>query len=649
MDCLGTAHRNGQGVEKDDAEAVKWYRKAVEAGDANAMINLGGMYQNGQGVNKDDWEAVKWYRKSADQGNEKGMVYLGYAYRDGIGIGQDFREAFKWLSKAADAGNAGAMNMLGAMYRKGQGVERDDAEAVKLYRKAADAELPGAMTNLGFMLERGLGVEQDEREAVKWYRRSADAGDARGMNNIGTMYSWGKGGLIQSASEALKWHRKAAVAGDTRAMFALGHKARFGTETANDPNEAARWFSKVLQSKDREIYLPGEEKFSHKARFQLDELLANGEITDPEVLRQVLALSKPAPKLEWIASPKSTDQEEIELRYRITDQGGGIGDMQIKVDGVAVGTGQGRDVSKVTLASDKNVRSVRLKLAPGEHDITVLAYNGENLINWSEIKTHITSTFKPVRKPQLHAVVVGIDEYGQDSLKLRYAVADARAMAEKLRSQGPKLYDRVSLKLLDTKGQTGKRAILDALESVKKDVHPEDLFVFYVAAHGIYEEPAGYYMLTSDVKLKSAITQDSLSADDLHRAIGGIGAQKKLILLDTCHSGRGLDAGKLIGKRGLDDMLMVKRLNRKSGAVVLAAAESQEQALEGFEGHGLFTYAVLEALSGKADTDKDDWISTAELQGYVEKRTLELSEKLFKVGQSATPSTQGSFEVLRVK
>jgi TPR repeat protein len=61
-------YQNGQGIPKDDAEAIKWYRKAADQGYAEAQTYLGTMYQDGQGVPKDDVEAVKWYRKAADQG-----------------------------------------------------------------------------------------------------------------------------------------------------------------------------------------------------------------------------------------------------------------------------------------------------------------------------------------------------------------------------------------------------------------------------------------------------------------------------------------------------------------------------------------------------------------------------------------------------
>ena len=43
----------GAGVAEDDREAVKWYRRAAEQGDASAQLNLGFMYSNGEGVAQD--------------------------------------------------------------------------------------------------------------------------------------------------------------------------------------------------------------------------------------------------------------------------------------------------------------------------------------------------------------------------------------------------------------------------------------------------------------------------------------------------------------------------------------------------------------------------------------------------------------------
>ena len=52
-------YANGYGVPRDDAESVKWYRKAAEQGHASALTALGLSYANGRGVPRDEAEAVK--------------------------------------------------------------------------------------------------------------------------------------------------------------------------------------------------------------------------------------------------------------------------------------------------------------------------------------------------------------------------------------------------------------------------------------------------------------------------------------------------------------------------------------------------------------------------------------------------------------
>ena len=93
-------------------EAVKWFRKAAERGDADAQFMLGTFYENGEGVPQDYQEAVKWYRKAAEQGNADAQFLLGGLYATGQGVPQDDAEAVKWLRKAAEQGHAEAELML---------------------------------------------------------------------------------------------------------------------------------------------------------------------------------------------------------------------------------------------------------------------------------------------------------------------------------------------------------------------------------------------------------------------------------------------------------------------------------------------------------------------------------------------------------
>ena len=67
---LGVMYANGEGVPQNYAEAVNWFRKAAEQGDAVAQNSLGAMYNNGTGVPEDDVQAYAWFNIAAAQGDE---------------------------------------------------------------------------------------------------------------------------------------------------------------------------------------------------------------------------------------------------------------------------------------------------------------------------------------------------------------------------------------------------------------------------------------------------------------------------------------------------------------------------------------------------------------------------------------------------
>ena len=58
---------------QNDINSIK---KAAEQGDAQAQFNLGNCYAKGEGVSKDLKEAVKWWCRAADQGNAKAQEAL---------------------------------------------------------------------------------------------------------------------------------------------------------------------------------------------------------------------------------------------------------------------------------------------------------------------------------------------------------------------------------------------------------------------------------------------------------------------------------------------------------------------------------------------------------------------------------------------
>jgi TPR repeat protein len=136
---LGLMYDNGNGVPKDYAEAVKWYRLAADQGLAAAQLRLGLMYDNGDGVPKDSAEAVKWYRLAADQGYATAQFALGAMYWMGKGVPEDLVQAHVWLHIAGANGNQSAKRYLISVE---SGMAPDQiAEAMKLARELF-AKLP---------------------------------------------------------------------------------------------------------------------------------------------------------------------------------------------------------------------------------------------------------------------------------------------------------------------------------------------------------------------------------------------------------------------------------------------------------------------------------------------------------------------------
>lgn len=105
--------------------AARVFRTLAEQGNSNAQYNLGLMYSEGQGVSKDEQQAVLWWRKSADQGNAAAQFNLGTSYTNGEGVPKNNQQAFFWYQKSADQGLAEAQNNLGVIYANGHGVPKD--------------------------------------------------------------------------------------------------------------------------------------------------------------------------------------------------------------------------------------------------------------------------------------------------------------------------------------------------------------------------------------------------------------------------------------------------------------------------------------------------------------------------------------------
>jgi WD40 repeat protein len=370
--------------------------------------------------------------------------------------------------------------------------------------------------------------------------------------------------------------------------------------------------------------------------------LAGKEIPRGELITDIAA-KKPAPNVQ-ILSPvtnSSVDQDNVAVTLMITDNGGGIGSVNVYLNGAQVANDTRGLIVKGKAAANEKILSFTIPLLKGQNEIRAVAFNGENSMESNPALINVISN-AVMQKPNLYALVIGINTYRNKSISLTYAVPDAIAFAGTLQKIASPLFEKADIRTLSTPEATTKEAITKAFEEVRQMVKPNDLFIFYNASHGMVDVVNGeeqYFLLTSNVRLLSSrhISEDALSHKDLVMLIGSIPSQKKLVILDTCNAGKGgkeIQIALLQQTRGLTDATAVKLLQRAVGSSVFSASADTEQALEGYKGHGLFTYVLLEGLQGKADFKKDGFITVKGLDLYTGERVMTLSEEVFKRQQN---------------
>ena len=200
---------------------------------------------------------------------------------------------------------------------------------------------------------------------------------------------------------------------------------------------------------------------------------------------------------------------------------------------------------------------------------------------------------------------VGINAYPGDD-KLDCCVKDARDVSKVLQEKGSSVFRSVEVKLLKDK-QATRQGILDGVAWLQKEATEQDLTVIFYSGHGGNGPKNGFFLVPSgfdDDHPQKTMLKGKELYDEASKVKGRV-----LVLLDCCHAG---------------GMLKEQMAN---GPIVLAAARAKETADEDSKLHnGVFTRAVVEALSGKADSDANGFISVQELERYVKKRVKQLSK-----------------------
>ena len=150
--------------------------------------------------------------------------------------------------------------------------------------------------------------------------------------------------------------------------------------------------------------------------------------------------------------------------------------------------------------------------------------------------------------------------------------------------------------------------------------------ILYLAGHGTAIDWKYYFLPyelsgeSQEAMLKAGVSQEEI----MQALVEGVAARRVIMLLDSCHSG-----AVAMVMRGNEEKRATALISKTAGVHVLAASNYAQSALElpGI-GHGLFTYALLEGLSGKADENRDNTVIVSELGRYTFTTVKTMSEKI---------------------
>jgi uncharacterized protein len=238
---IALMYGDGKGIPRDHAQAVVWFRRAAEGGDATAQYNLALIYQRGDGVPKDSKESARWLTAAADQNVLPAMLDLAGSYmHPGNAAAADVKRAMEYYEKAAELGSGVAQVILGNAFADGLAGKVDYQQAAKWYRKAGEQGQPDGQFELGVLYLQGEGVTADLEEARRWFTAAADQGQADAQYSLAAMYDDGKGG-VEDRELAMHYYQLAAEQGVIQAQFRYGLSLARHKESRTDRVAAYKW------------------------------------------------------------------------------------------------------------------------------------------------------------------------------------------------------------------------------------------------------------------------------------------------------------------------------------------------------------------------------------------------------------------------
>jgi hypothetical protein len=344
--------------------------------------------------------------------------------------------------------------------------------------------------------------------------------------------------------------------------------------------------------------------------------LAGEKIDD--LIRTTLdeAVRRPPPRVAVTAQPDADGR--VRLKLEASDAGGGIGALRVYHNGKLVASddvprdsttegcpapcgtghrrraatacrrGQASQASRARAAAPEGSRGICL--APGENRVWVTGLNADGSLRSRPLVVELPS--RPAARRASSYWRWAWTATARRAIFRRCAMPSRMRELSRARcaSAWPRCFHGQPVEVRYLRERKGHPANLQTtLERLREEMRPGDVFVWFIASHGMLDEDSVYNVVLHDADLDRP-GRGMLPADRLAEWLKRLPALDQMVVIDTCHAG-GLDNTL----RGLYDARFGV-LARSMGLHILASASATEEAIDGYKGNGLFTHSMLQAM-----------------------------------------------------
>lgn len=243
-----------------------------------------------------------------------------------------------------------------------------------------------------------------------------------------------------------------------------------------------------------------------------------------------------------------------------------------------------------------------------------------------------------IQGPQTFAIVMGISRY-QYVRPLTYADKDAILFKDFLKSPGGGAVNEDNIFTLLNEEALAKTFWTKGFQWLRaKQLQKGDRLFIYLAGHGDAIDEDQYFFLGHECNpagdknnylVGGAIQLYNLKKKIAEQTSNGV---EVFLVMDACRSSE-LPGGK----QGIS-LLNTAVSEKKVGEVMMLATAAGQESLEDASignGHGLFTWYLVDGLSGVADTEgnPDNRVTYAEIKAYVDKNVPSVARQRFNRNQ----------------